>query len=161
MKSKKKREKRMTIDDYLNMPITPDDEEMSAETRKAIDEAENEPSGGSWEDLKRELRKGREKKKPATRKLEGRRGKRFDARITLSLPNEAYQMVCEMATALGVTRSAVVRCVLTLMAIADAETPAEAAKMRERCADSLLPKLEEAWNEAFRRGLKVKTGARR
>lgn len=161
MKNKKKREKRMTVEDYLNMPITPDVEEMSAETRKAIEEAENEPSGGSWEELKRELREGREKKKPAARKLEGKRGKRFDARITLSLPNETYQMVCEMATALGVTRSAVVRCVLTLMAIANAETPSEAAKMRERCADSFLPKLEKAWNDAFRRGLKVKTGARR
>ena len=156
MKSKKKREKRMTVEDYLNMPITPDDEEISAETLKAIEEAEREPRRGSWEELMRELKQARKQKKPVTRKLEGKRSQRFDARITLSLPNETYEMVCEMAKALRVTKSAVVRCVFASMTIASAKTQSEAAKMRNRCADDLIPELEEAWKDVLRKIVKPK-----
>lgn len=46
----------------LAMPIMPDDEEMSEETLKAIEEAEKEENGGTWEELLAEAEKKRKKR---------------------------------------------------------------------------------------------------
>ncbi|MDP2816064.1 MAG: hypothetical protein Q8O19_05235 [Rectinemataceae bacterium] len=43
------------IHQVKNMPITPDEEEISPATLKAIQSAMKEKSGGTWEELSKEL----------------------------------------------------------------------------------------------------------
>ena len=55
---------RDVVAEAMAMPITPDDEELSPETLKAIEEAMEEPTEGTWEELQAEVA-GKRKKRHA------------------------------------------------------------------------------------------------
>ena len=53
---------RDVVAEAMAMPITVDDEELSAETLKAIKEAREEPNEGTWEELQAEIDVKRKKR---------------------------------------------------------------------------------------------------